>query len=908
MDVNGSRFQLLLGYDDWSRCTDEAGTALADLWEREQRERPADWDAARSELILRAGIFEFPPTRADRPPRPTDRRGAARDRYGSFYWIDEGRTRILVESVGSGQTSVFWDTAPRRRRRRRTGDFGPAEPGPGGPFTLAGLAVTEDHYLVAGVVDAPGLLVFDLQSGGPPTRLAWPAGVAFRPLDLSSRPGGGVFVLDAENRRAWELDRRLQVVPARAPLAAEEAPGSFRPAEGEGERAVGSATGAALAAEDATSLADAVDPVAVEGAPDCSILVLDRNPGGRASLVRRYRGGVEPALPALLEELGIGVGVFAHDMALVPSAEKNVLGTLYVADERGDQAYAFTVRLGMLETLRLALERAFYPMRMFGGKGLVAGPERAYYDFGDRWLPLVAQPRHRFEEAGTIVTPELDGHEPAGVWHRLLFDACLPPGTGLAVWSAAAEAVDELAVAEWRREPEPRRRPRGLELPFAADRQGAYDTYELLFQRAKGRFLRLKIELQGDGRASPRLRALRAWYPRFSYLTRYLPAVYREEPDSASFLDRFLANLEGFHTEIEGKVAAAQILLDPRIAPPGALDWLAGFFGAALDPAWDEARRRLFIRHASSLFRLRGTMRGIELALRLTLDPCVDERLFAEVRHPALRGPRIVEAYRTRKTPGVVLGDPTDLGLPRLVARERRWDPAEGRAGLDERWRDYLARAGIEVAADAAYPAGAPSRRRGALWREFSRDVLGFLPGRVDDVDAWQEFLARRYANVGALNVLYGLTGGARLESFADAELPEALPPDGPPLVDWYQFHSVVVPMRRKAHRFTVLLPLRVRGDSAAAERLRALAERLVELQKPAHTTFDVKFFWSAFRVGEARLGTDTLMGQGSRAPELLGPAVLGTDYVGESVLGGRIASDTVRRPDPEPPASEETP
>ena len=36
---------------------------------------------------------------------------------------------------------------------------------------------------------------------------------------------------------------------------------------------------------------------------------------------------------------------------------------------------------------------------------------------------------------------------------------------------------------------------------------------------------------------------------------------------------------------------------------------------------------------------------------------------------------------------------------------------------------------------------------------------------------------------------------------------PTSLPADGAPLLDWFQFESVVLPMQRKAHRFTVLLP-----------------------------------------------------------------------------------------------------
>ena len=104
--------------------------------------------------------------------------------------------------------------------------------------------------------------------------------------------------------------------------------------------------------------------------------------------------------------------------------------------------------------------------------------------------------------------------------------------------------------------------------------------------------------------------------------------------------------------------------------------------------------------------------------------------------------------------------------------------------------------------------------------------------------------------------------------------LPAEVPDDGPRLRDWYQFHAVVLPMRADRPRVQVLLPVPV-GESEQVdhEARRALAERVVSLQKPAHTVFDVRFFWSAFRVGEARLGLDTLIDLGSRSPALLDAA-----------------------------------
>ena len=61
---------------------------------------------------------------------------------------------------------------------------------------------------------------------------------------------------------------------------------------------------------------------------------------------------------------------------------------------------------------------------------------------------------------------------------------------------------------------------------------------------------------------------------------------------------------------------------------------------------------------------------------------------------------------------------------------------------------------------------------------------------------------------------------------------------------------------------------------------------------------FDVRFYWAFYRVGEARLGIDTQIGAGSRAPELIPDAVLGRAYIGASFVGGARAPEC-RRPAP---------
>ena len=888
MDVNGTRLHLLLGCADWSRCTDADGNPLVFACDDASppaaagaASPPGDtavaWDFARQELTLRPVPFQFPAGRSDHPPKTTDRRGAGRDSGGNWYWIDPAARGLLVQSSGTGASTVFWPGSTAGPEPRFGGfNASAATPMPPRP-PVSGAAVTEDNFLVVGVVDPPGLLVFDLQTADPPSSLPWPEDVPFSPFDMSPRPGGGVFVLDREHARVWELDRHFHVVSGAPSAPVTPQPGQFGPSDS--APPAPALTAGELRAADATAVPD--DVIAVEAAPSGGFLALQRG-DGQGSLVAWFRDGVRvgPAVPT--------DGITGYDLALVADS-------VVLADAAGNQAYAFRLtKTGGDPKLELLL--TYYPMRQFGGKGLVAAAGQAYYDFDDRWIPLVAQARPRHVDHATVVTPVFDGRLPGCIWHRLMLDARVPQGTALSVWSKTADDQATLAPTEWRAEPDPRPRRTGSELPFVQN--NGYDTHELLFQHARGRYALVKLELRGDGRASPRLRALRTWYPRFSYLTQYLPRVYRQDTASASFLDRYLANVEGFYTAIEDRIAAAQVLLGADTAPADALDWLASWFALTLDPLWDEHRRRAFIRNANRFFQARATMRGIAIALRFALEPCIADGVFDELGPPSLAAARIVEAYRTRKTPGVVFGDPTDQAVPHAIIGTPRWKPDQGRDVLEAGWLGFLEGKGL--GGPVPYPITGPGGATGASWRAFSSAALGFVP-QAADPGAWSAFLTRRYRGIGALASAYGLTGAAAPADFSTVTPPVELPPDGAPLLDWFQFQSVVIPMMSKAHRFTVLLPWPLHvTDSRGAEldpaQLRALAARIIELQKPAHTTFTVKFFWAAFRVGDARIGDDTLLASGSRVPELVSQAVLGTGYLGESYLAGSAATDTIRR------------
>ncbi|MCA1564725.1 MAG: phage tail protein [Acidobacteria bacterium] len=924
MDANGTRYHLLLGFDDWGECTDIAGASLRQRWHAAPPDRnetkiapvsaPVAWNSEHYELTLPPRLFKFDSAPDNVPPKLEHRRGGGRDRYGNWYWIDETTGKILVNSAGTNATGTFWPpeggaaAACAPVAAGAPDDFKPVADTSCPPLAFHALAVTEDHYLVAGVLEPAGILIFDLHAGGAPQQLWWPRGVPFEPYDMAARAGGGVFILDAKNKRYWELDRLFNVIPPATYTPETPEPGDFAPRDPQPkDDAHASCELPQRLTLETSARIHITKPIAIEALPDGSVLILDYRAGQKFSRVHRYRAGkrlgqsrsTKVMLKLIEEDRQPDFSLAGYDFAFVPRADATgEPDRLYIVASDGNQSYAFNLTWRKRVQLKLEPVAAYMPMRLFGGRGLVRAGAEAYYDFDGRWIPLVEQRRPRYAATGTFYTPAFDGAEPDCVWHRLMFDACIPPGTRVEVRTRAANNEDDLALAEWSPEPRLYLRGDGTELPYASVSARARDagvaatrraegkgTWELLFQRARGRYLQMEITLTGNERATPRLRALRAYYPRFSYVARYLPSVYREDDQSASFLERFLANLEGMYTSLEDKIAAVQVLFDVRSAPADALEWLAGWYGVALDPVWNEAKRRLFIKHAIFFFRYRGTMHGLELALRLVSDECVEEEAFTEAAAAAAAtsgayGIRVVERYRTRRVPGVVFGDPTGALAPRLVEQQARWQPSQGSEALHALYRESLG-----LSAGETYPVKRPAGAAGKAWEAFSRSVLGFVPQATaaSDASAWESFLARRYRHLDALRAAYK----TQPATFAGVKFPRSLPTGGEPLNDWYQFEGVVVAMRRAAHRFTVLLPMRQTDTFDAAEHrnLSDLARRVVELEKPAHTTFDIKFYWAMFRLGEVRLGDDTLLDLGSRAPGLMRPVLLGEEHLAESYL-----------------------
>jgi phage tail-like protein len=92
-----------------------------------------------------------------------------------------------------------------------------------------------------------------------------------------------------------------------------------------------------------------------------------------------------------------------------------------------------------------------------------------------------------------------------------------------------------------------------------------------------------------------------------------LPAVLQED----AFLMRFTGAVDALLAPAIAALDSLSGYVDPALAPPDFLNWLAGWVGIELDETWTVAQQRDAISRAVALHRGRGTVAGLREQLEL---------------------------------------------------------------------------------------------------------------------------------------------------------------------------------------------------------------------------------------------------------------------------------------------------
>lgn len=539
----------------------------------------------------------------------------------------------------------------------------------------------------------------------------------------------------------------------------------------------------------------------------------------------------------------------ARPLHALLTAEDRVL----IADVAGTPGAPLPTRITEFHLTSLGPEaEAGFALRGFDGRALWLDEEGHAFGSTATGARRLYAREARLRTNGMVETFALDSGVFACVWHRIFLDACVPPGTAVAI---EARTSDTLPPEGLRRVPNP---PADLGAPLPEepawpplgslepeepvgwspvgllDRRPAYAdqplppfaaalpsedslrsarghaepppeamvTLEGLVKAPPGRWLWLRLRLTGTERRAPSLFALRATRPRPSLMD-MLPAYWRGDPVAADASDRALALFEGFVTETDARITALRHLLGAGTAPAEALDWLASFLALTFDARIGEPVRRSLLAEAATLWRQRGTVRGLTRLLSILAEAPV----------------QIVEGFRLRRESTAVLGAPDwgVLGPGLQLGDEEEGEPSE----------------------------------------------------------PWEEALARRHAALLLRRAATRAEGGT--------PCPDPEPPDplaGDALI---RFH------RRFAHRFTVIVP------ATRTETLEAVLDLATETNKPAHTLHSFCWLDAGFRLGAGSLvGLAPLGCRPGFRPGLLGTAPLGVDRtIGRAAPEGRMRLDT---------------
>ena len=290
----------------------------------------------------------------------------------------------------------------------------------------------------------------------------------------------------------------------------------------------------------------------------------------------------------------------------------------------------------------------------------------AGFDVYPRELLPLQRPQHHVSALVTLLR-SLDSGMPDTVWHRLYLEGCIPPGCRVRIYAKTYNSPEQRSETPYILQPEwvwcRHRSDQAFGTGLVEGKENESGLFELLLQRdggpvrrMTGRYLQLRLHLEGNGRSTPAVHALKIYYPRFCYQDNYLPEHFRQElavdpaldgqrANGADVRERLLAAFEGALTPLETQVAGAEALLSALHTPSRHLPWLGELFGQILPESWPEARKRRWLDNTGELQRCRGTLAGVQLALDIVTDGAVQR---GEVV--------VVENFRLRRTMATILG------------------------------------------------------------------------------------------------------------------------------------------------------------------------------------------------------------------------------------------------------------
>lgn len=302
-------------------------------------------------------------------------------------------------------------------------------------------------------------------------------------------------------------------------------------------------------------------------------------------------------------------------------------GNLFVIDDETGQIFQFDQDGSYIGKIPIPLVRDQIHGIAIDNKGslyVCSSKGIAFFNTGKKFA----------KEKGIFYSRTLDSGITDCQWHRLELEANIPPEAVIEVYHYSSDdpalkrRIDNI-FSDQNNSIQKKAEDIDKEIHWIGPEIYSYDEHaskggvdnaplrNMLFRGKRGRYLWLKIVFSTfDENVRPTATQMKVFYPRISYL-RYLPAIYQEDPVSKDFLERFLSIFETAFYDLETEISHVFRYFDPDTSPQNFLIWLASWLNVALEEDWPEDKKRYFIKRASELYRLKGTLAGIEELIKI---------------------------------------------------------------------------------------------------------------------------------------------------------------------------------------------------------------------------------------------------------------------------------------------------
>lgn len=226
----------------------------------------------------------------------------------------------------------------------------------------------------------------------------------------------------------------------------------------------------------------------------------------------------------------------------------------------------------------------------------------------------------------------LDSREKQMVWHRMQVMGMPETGNSPQIWVYASEKRKILVRGVFREIEDAigdqELNDAELEAAMENDRQAVLrEPEDVLLHQICGRYLWIRIELAHAETHAEMPLSIKIAFPKETWL-KYLPEIYEEDKESASFLERYLGIFQSLYEEMTEKIEEDPVFLNPWIAEEEKLHGIAQWLGVERTGLWNERQLRYLTSNAVEMYRYRGTTWFMKELLKLYTgkEPYIVER------------------------------------------------------------------------------------------------------------------------------------------------------------------------------------------------------------------------------------------------------------------------------------------